>query len=89
MQQRKGAEDVGVDKAARCADGVVDMAFGGQVDEAAGLVLFEQIGEDVALVDVCLHKSVALMAECTGQRAEVAGVGEFVDVDDMVISIDQ
>ena len=58
------------------------MGFGGKVDDAGGLVLGKEGVHGGTIADVGVGKAVARGVSYRGERLEVAGVGEFVDVDD-------
>ena len=57
------------------------MAFGGEVDHRARLVLREQAVEQRAVGDVAVHEHVARVAVELSQALAVAGVGERIEVE--------
>ncbi len=83
FQQAQGAHHVGLDEGARAVDGTVDVAFSGEIQHRIRLVLGQQAGYQRAVTDVTLHKHVVRVAVQAGQRLQVAGVGEHIEVDDL------
>ena len=65
------------------------MAFGGKVQHGAGAVLGQQAVHQRAVAQVTLHKEVARIALQAGEIFQVAGVGEFVKVDDGLVALGQ
>jgi hypothetical protein len=55
LKQMEGADDVGLDEVARAVNGAVDVAFSGEVDEGAGLVLCQQAGQQGAVTNVAAN----------------------------------
>ena len=66
LEQGVGADDVGLDELGRAVDGTVDMALGGQVHDAVGLVLGEQAADFGGIADVDLFEAVARIAGHAG-----------------------
>jgi len=89
IQQVKRADDVGLDEVARAVSGAVNMAFGREVDQGTGLVLCQQSGHQCTVANVALHENVAHITLQAGQGFGVACVGEFVEVDDMLLRTSQ
>lgn len=65
------------------------MAFGGKVQHGAGAVLGEQGIYQGAVTQVALHEDMARIALQAREVFQVAGVGEFVEVDDRLVGLDQ
>ena len=86
LQQAEGAHDVGLDEVTGAVDGAVDVALGREVDHGAGLVLGQQAADQGGIANVALHKDVAFVALQAGQCLGVAGVGEFVEVDNGLVA---
>ena len=89
FEQAEGADDVGLDEVFRAVDAAVDVRFGGKIDDGAGLVLGEQLGDEVEVADVALDEDVARVALERGEVLEVAGVGQRVEVDDGLVGMGQ
>ena len=87
FEQGEGADDIGVDKFACAVDAAVNMAFGGQVHHGAGLVFGEDALERGAVADIGLLEGVARVAGHGGKRLQVAGVGEFVEINDALVGV--
>lgn len=87
FEQAEDADDVGLDEVFGAVDGAVRMAFGGAVQQGAGLVLGQQAIDQRAVVRIALHKHVARITLQAGEVFRVAGVGEFVEVDDGLLGL--
>ena len=87
-QQAVGAVDVGLDERRRLQQRAVDVALGGEVDDGVDLV--DQLPDELGVADVALHEAVALAqrpAFDVEQVVGVAGVGQLVEVDDLVVVV--
>ena len=62
------------------------MAFGGEVEHCAGLVLGQQSADEFGVTDVALNKNMPRIALQAGQGFGVTCVGEFVEVDDGLLT---
>ena len=51
----EGADDVGLNEVARAVDGTINVAFGGEVDHGAWLVLCQQAGPQGAVTNVAAN----------------------------------
>jgi len=89
FEQMEGADDVGLDEVFRAVDGAVDVALGGEVDDGARLLFGEQFADQGAVADVALDEDVALVAVQAGEVLQVAGVGEFVEIEDRLVVLSQ
>ncbi len=87
LQQGVGADDVGLDELGRAVDGAVDVALGGQVHDAVRPVLGEQAADLGGVADVHFFKGITRVAGDAGDRIEVAGIGQAIDVDYPVIGV--
>ena len=58
------------------------MAFGSKVDNSVRLVVTEEPLNQFGIANVSLHKEVAGIRGKTGEIFQIAGIGEFVQVDD-------
>ena len=70
-------------------DGTVDVAFGSKVQHGAGPVLGQQAIDQRAVAQIPLHKHVPRIALKAGEVFQVAGVGEFVEVDNGLVRLGQ
>ncbi len=86
FEQAEGADDVGLNELARAMDGAVHMAFCGEVDHRARLVLGQQAADQGGIADVALHQLMTSIALQAGQSLGVTRVGELVEVDDGLIA---
>ena len=82
LQQREGADDIGLDELGRAVDGAVHMALGGEMHDRARTVGSEQAVDRLAIADIGLREHVARVAFQRGERLAVACVGQLVDADD-------
>ena len=77
-----------LDEGRRFEEGAVDVALGGEVDD--GVDAGDELGDEVGVADVALDEAVALgerRAVDVAQVVEVAGVGQLVEVDDLVVVV--
>ncbi len=84
IDQRKGAVDVGLYEYARVFDGVVDMAFGREMDDAADVVFIEDELDQFAVADVALDEFVAGIVLCFFEVVQIACIGQQVKIDKIV-----
>ena len=68
FKQAEGADDIGLDEVFRAVNAAVDVRFGGEIDDGAGLMLSEEFGDEVEVADVALDEK---MARVTLQGGEV------------------
>ena len=61
LEQRKGADDVCLDKYVRSGNRAVDMTLGGQMDDGIGLILRKNGVDGVCIADVVLLEMISLM----------------------------
>lgn len=87
FQQGVGADDVGFHEGGGAVYGAVYVAFGGQVHDDVWLVLGQGVIHGFGVADVGLDEGVAGVVGYGFQGFEVAGVGEFVDVDYGVVGV--
>jgi len=87
FQQSVGAYDVGFNEICGAVYGAIYVAFGGQVHDGVWLVLGQYAIYFAAAADVYLLEGVAFAIAHFRQAFEVAGVGEFVQVDHFVLGV--
>ena len=87
LEQLEGAVDVRLDERARAIDRAVHVALGGEMHDDVGLVILEDAAERAGIADVGVFEAVARVVGDTGQIVEVAGVGQLVEVQDLVIGV--
>ena len=87
FEQREGALDVGADEGAGAVDAAVDMALGGEVHHRARPVLGQQPVEQRPVADVAAHEHMPRIAVQRRQVAEVAGVGQRVEVEHRLVAL--
>jgi hypothetical protein len=81
FEHRVGADDVGFDEGLRAIDRAVHVGLGGQVHHRIRLQPCEQFVQRRLVADVHLTEPITRRVGHIGQRLEIAGVGQFVDVD--------
>ena len=87
LEQRERAHHVGLCENEGVLDATVHMALSCQVDDAIDLFLLHQAVEGVEIADVHLHELIVGLLLDVLQVGQIAGVGEFVEVDDVVVGI--
>ena len=87
LQQGERPHHVGLREGKRVADGTVDVALGGEVDDAVDLLVLHQLQHPFEIADVHLHEAVVRPVLDVFQVREIPRVGELVEVDDPVIGI--
>ena len=83
LQQREGADDVGLDELARSVDRAVDMALGGQMHDGVDALVLHHLLHRIAVADVELVEAVVRAAGDVSGRAFARGIGQLVDIDDV------
>ena len=87
MEQGEGADDVGLDELAGAVDRAVDVRLGRQVHDRVGAMLLEDPGDLGGVADVDPLEVVAGVFAGLGERGEVAGIRQLVDVDDLGVRL--
>ena len=87
LQQAKRAHHVGLSKCKRILDGTIDMGLGGEVDDAVDLFVLHQFVDAVEVADVHLDELVVLLVLDVLQVGEIAGIGQLVQVNYLVLWI--
>jgi hypothetical protein len=84
LEQRIGADNIGIDKRARSLDRAVDVAFGGKVHDPVGRKFGEMPLQGGRVANVGAHPLVARMVGQVVERAEASGIGEYIEIEDGV-----
>ena len=87
LKQGEGAHDVGAGEGERVFYRSVDMAFGGEVDNAVDPVLADYAAHGVEIGDVGAHESVIRAVFDIAEVSEIPCIGQLVEVDDMIVGI--
>ena len=87
IKERLGADDIGRQKDLRLGDGAVNMALRRKVDNGVDVVGFKDLGQRGSVAYIRLDKGVARIVFDVAEVIEVAGVGQRVDIDDVVVVI--
>jgi hypothetical protein len=67
-------------------NGTIDMTFRCEMQHRTRLVLFQQAGQQAAIGNISLHKNVARITLQAAQVFQIAGIGQFVQIDDDFIA---
>ena len=87
LKEREGTHDIGASKGEGVLDTAVDMTLGCKVDDAIDLLVLHQLIEGIEVTDVHLDKLVVGTVLDILQIGEVAGIGQLVKVDDLILGI--
>ncbi len=88
LQQLIGANDVGLDELGRAVDRAVDVGLGGQMHDGVRLKLQQRLADPLTIGDVGLEELIAWVVFHSYQRLQVAGIGQFVQVEHAVLGIE-
>jgi len=84
LEQRVGADHVGLDELGRAVDRAVHVGLGGEVHHRIRTEFGEDLVQGSRVADIDLVKLVARRVRDRGKRFEIAGISELVDVGDVV-----
>ena len=87
LQQRERTHHIGLCKGEGVFDRAVYVALGSQMDDAVYLLVLHQLQEGVEVADVHLHKLVVGLLLNVLQVGQVAGIGQLVQIDDVVVRV--
>ena len=87
LQQREGTHHVGACKGEGVLDAAVHVALGSQMDDAINLLLLQQAVDEVKIADVGFDKVVVGTRFDILEIGQIAGVGQLIQVVDLVIGI--
>ena len=75
LQQRKGADDVGLDEGGRAVDGAIDVAFGREMHDGIRLEALDHAAHLGRIDNIGAHERIAGAVRNRRQRFEIAGIG--------------
>ena len=84
LEQRVRANHVGLDELGRAVDRAVHVGLGGEVHHRSRAECGEDLVQGRSVADIDLVKAVARRVGDRGKRFEIAGLGELVEVRDVV-----
>ena len=84
LQEGEGADDVGLNELGRPMDGAIHMRLRGKVDNRAGPMLGEDLGDKFGITDITPDEGVTEIPIKRCKVLEVPCVGELIQVDDGV-----
>ena len=85
-EQPERAHHIRLEEDRRLVDGPVDVAFRSQVHDLRHSFAAEQVEDALLIADIDAMKLVVWAALDIGQRGEVPGIGQLVEVDDAVLA---
>src|SRR5690606_18589216 len=86
FEQREAAVDVGADRRGGVPDRAIDMGLRGEVHDRARAVPGQQSIDQPAVADVAVHEEMARIALEQAQVAQVARVGQRVEVQHRLVA---
>ena len=87
LEQDIGADDIGVDEIGGPVDRAVDMAFRRKMHDRVGIEAAQQIGDRAAVADIGAAETITRTVLDAGERGEIAGIGQFVDDEHLVLGV--
>lgn len=87
LQEGQSAHHIGAGKGEGVLDTTVNMALGSQVNDTVDLILHHESLHQVEVANVAFHKCVVEAVFNIVQVGKVAGIGEFVEVDNAILWI--
>ena len=87
LQEGECAHDVCTSEGEGILDAAIDVALSGEVDDAVHLLVLHQLQECVEVADVHLHELIVRLILDVLEVGEVAGIGQLVEVDDLVLRV--
>src|SRR5690606_17575914 len=87
FQQAVGADDIGLDECCRAIDRAVDMRLGGQVHDGVWLELAQRRDDALGIGNIGLNEAIPWACIDLGQRFQIAGIGQLVEVEHLVLGV--
>src|SRR5712672_2330396 len=84
LEQREGAEDIGLNELSGPENGTIDVALRGEVNDGAWRVSFEEAPHQFPVADISVDEHVRRVVLERQEICRIARVGELVHVDDRV-----
>ena len=82
FQQTKRADHIGFNKGRRAINGTVDVAFGSKVDDSPWPMFLQERLHPRTVAKIPFDEDVPGVRCHIGKRVDVAGIRQFVEVDD-------
>ncbi|KAG9613234.1 hypothetical protein KCV01_g1332, partial [Aureobasidium melanogenum] len=89
LEQAQRTRDVRLHEGGRSVDGPIDVRLGGEVHDGMGAVGRQKIPYEAPVADVAMDEQVTVIALEGGQCPQVAGIRQFVQVDDAMTGGDR
>ena len=87
LQHRECTHHIGTCEGKRVLDRAVDMAFGSEMDNTIDVSLRHQSENSVEVAHIGFDERIVRLILDVLKVSEVAGIGKFIDVDDVIIGI--
>ncbi len=87
LEEREGAHDVGLSEGEGVLDAAVHVALSGKVDNAVDMLALHEGVDGVKIANVGTDEGVVGLILDVLQVGEVAGVCQFVDIDDVILGV--
>src|SRR5690606_8183921 len=84
IQQLDGTNYVGNGKLCGIVKGAIDVRFSREVNDAVDLIALEHIGQKANIQDIAFFKVIVGQTFYITQVFKIAGVRQFVEIDDCV-----
>src|SRR5882672_10314166 len=89
LEQREGAEDIGLNELSGPVNGTIDVALRGEVNDGAWRVSFEEAPHQFPVADIPVDEHVRRVVLERQEIRRIARVGELVQVDDRVCALSE
>ena len=89
LKKPEGADNVGFNKLGRSIDRPVDMCFSCQMNDAVDALPPHQLAERGFIADIGIDEAIVRSGFDGSQRGQIAGIGEFIDIDDGLADLDE
>ena len=87
LEEGKSAHHIGLGEGEGILDGAVHVAFCRKMDDAVHVLLLHETEDTLEVADVHLDKAVVGAVLNVLEVGQVAGVGEFIQIDNLVIRV--
>ena len=87
FEQRQCTGDIGFYEDLRLGDRTIHVAFGREVNNRLDPMLGDDAFDQYAVTDIAFDELVILVLHKFGEVAEIAGVGQSIEIDDQAIRV--
>ena len=82
LQQRQGADHIGLHERCGAVDRAIDVAFRCEIHDRIRTMLGEHLRDESAIADIALHEHMVGIAVQHRQGVEIARIGQRIEIDD-------